>query len=78
MARFTEEERVEVWDRWQAGDANRLMVVIWDGQRLRSGRLLNRGVGCVLLCGDDRYGTCLWWSARRSRAVSLRVTRCGW
>ena len=25
MARFTEEERVEVWDRWQAGDANRLI-----------------------------------------------------
>ena len=25
MARFGEEERVEVWDRWQAGDANRLI-----------------------------------------------------
>ena len=25
MVRFTEEERVEVWDRWQAGDANRLI-----------------------------------------------------
>ncbi len=25
MARFSEEERVEVWDRWQAGDANRLI-----------------------------------------------------
>ena len=24
-ARFIEEERVEVWDRWQAGDANRLI-----------------------------------------------------
>ena len=25
MARFSEAERVEVWDRWQAGDANRLI-----------------------------------------------------
>ncbi len=25
MVRFSEEERVEVWDRWQAGDANRLI-----------------------------------------------------
>ena len=25
MARFTEEERVEVWDRWQAGDTNRVI-----------------------------------------------------
>ncbi len=25
MVRFTEMERVEVWDRWQAGDANRLI-----------------------------------------------------
>ena len=25
MARFSEMERVEVWDRWEAGDANRLI-----------------------------------------------------
>jgi len=25
VARFTEEERVEVWDRWQAGDTNRVI-----------------------------------------------------
>ncbi len=25
MVRFTEEERIEVWDRWQAGEANRLI-----------------------------------------------------
>ncbi len=25
MVRFSEEERLEVWDRWQAGDANRLI-----------------------------------------------------
>lgn len=25
MVRFTEAERVEVWDRWQAGDAYRLI-----------------------------------------------------
>jgi len=25
VVRFTEEERVVVWDRWQAGDANRLI-----------------------------------------------------
>ncbi len=25
MVRFSEEERFEVWDRWQEGDANRLI-----------------------------------------------------
>ncbi|MCZ6662108.1 MAG: helix-turn-helix domain-containing protein, partial [Actinobacteria bacterium] len=25
MARFSESEVIEVWDRWQAGDANRLI-----------------------------------------------------
>ena len=25
MRRFTEAERVEVWDRWQAGESNRLI-----------------------------------------------------
>ena len=25
VRRFTEEERVEVWDRWQAGDGYRLI-----------------------------------------------------
>ena len=28
VARFSEEERVEVWDRWQAGDANRLIAYL--------------------------------------------------
>ena len=36
MARFTEMERVEVWDRWQAGDAYRLI-----------GRDLGRSAGSV-------------------------------
>ena len=36
MRRFTEEERVEVWDRWQAGDANRLI-----------GRDLGRSAGSI-------------------------------
>ncbi len=36
MARFTEAERVEVWDRWQAGDANRLI-----------GRDLGRSAGSI-------------------------------
>ncbi len=36
MVRFTEMERVEVWDRWQAGDANRLI-----------GRDLGRSAGSI-------------------------------
>ncbi len=36
MRRFTEEERVEVWDRWQAGVANRLI-----------GRDLGRSAGSI-------------------------------
>ena len=36
MRRFTEAERVEVWDRWQAGDANRLI-----------GRDLGRSAGSI-------------------------------
>ncbi len=36
MARFTEVERVEVWDRWQAGVANRLI-----------GRDLGRSAGSI-------------------------------
>ena len=36
MPRFTEDERVEVWDRWQAGDANRLI-----------GRDLGRSAGSI-------------------------------
>ena len=36
MPRFTEEERVEVWDRWQAGDGDRLI-----------GRDLGRSAGSI-------------------------------
>ncbi len=36
MVRFSEAERVEVWDRWQAGDANRLI-----------GRDLGRSAGSI-------------------------------
>ncbi len=36
VARFTEVEMVEVWDRWQAGDANRLI-----------GRDLGRSAGSI-------------------------------
>ncbi len=36
MVRFTEAEVVEVWDRWQAGDANRLI-----------GRDLGRSAGSI-------------------------------
>jgi len=36
VARFSEAERVEVWDRWQAGDANRLI-----------GRDLGRSAGSI-------------------------------
>ncbi len=61
MARFTEEERVEVWDRWQAGDANRLIgrdlgrsaasirafVESWGGVRPRVRRRSSRHLSLV-------------------------------
>jgi len=61
VARFTEEERVEVWDRWQAGDANRLIgrdlgrsaasirafVESWGGVRPRVRRRSSRHLSLV-------------------------------
>ncbi len=61
MARFSEEERVEVWDRWQAGDANRLIgrdlgrsaasirafVESWGGVRPRVRRRSSRHLSLV-------------------------------
>ena len=59
MVRFTEEERVEVWDRWQAGDANRLI----DRDLGRSAASIRAFVeswgGSVLRLGDVQNGTCL-------------------
>lgn len=73
VARFTEEERVEVWDRWQAGDANRLIgrdlgrsaasirafVESWGGvrPRARSRSLRPRG-GAAALRGGAVPGRC--------------------
>ena len=61
MPRFTEAEMVEVWDRWQAGDANRLIgrdldrsaasirafVESWGGVRPRLRRRLSRHLSLV-------------------------------
>jgi len=61
VARFTEEERVEVWDRWQAGDANRLIgrdlgrsaasirarICSWGGVRPRVRRRSSRHLSLV-------------------------------
>ena len=77
MVRFTEEERVVVWDRWQAGDANRLIGRDWDGRLGRSGRLSNRLVGSVPTREDGRLGTCRSMSGRRFLGVMLGVSRCG-
>ena len=78
MARFSEEERVEVWDRWQAGDANRLIgrdlgrsaasirafVESWGGVRPRVRRRSLRHLSLV--------------EREEILGVSLRVTRWGW
>jgi len=63
VARFTEEERVEVWDRWQAGEANRLIGRDL-GRSAASIRAFVESWGGVrpFPCGDDRYGTCLCWT----------------
>jgi hypothetical protein len=58
VPRFTEAEMVEVWDRWQARDGYRLIGLIWDGQRRRSERLSNRGVGSVPNRGDGHCDIC--------------------
>ena len=78
MVRFTEAEVVEVWDRWQAGDANRLIgrdlgrsaasirafVESWGGVRPRVRRRAERHLSLI--------------EGRRSLVVLLGVTRCGW
>ena len=47
MCRFTEEERVEVWDRWQAGDGYRLI-----------GRDLGRSAGSIRAFVESWGGVC--------------------
>ncbi len=58
MRLFTEVERVEVWERRQAGEGNRSI-----GRRLgrsagRSERLLNPRVGCVHRFGNGHEVNC--------------------
>ena len=79
MRRFTEAERVEVWDRWQAGDANRLI-----------GRDLGRSAGSIRAFVESwgevrprariRSPRHLSLTEREeiSRGVWRRVSRCGW
>ncbi len=60
MARFTEAERVEVWDRWQAGDANRLI-----------GRDLGRSAGSIRAFVESWGGVRPRVRRRSSRHLSL-------
>ncbi len=60
MARFTEAERVEVWDRWQAGDANRLI-----------GRDLGRSAGSIRAFVESWGGVRPRVRHRSSRHLSL-------
>ena len=46
MPRFSEAERVVVWDRWRAGDGYRLI-----------GRDLGRSAGSVRVCGIVGWGS---------------------
>ena len=77
MAVFTESERVEVWDRRQAGESNRSIGRRLGGRQGRSGRSWKLRVGCGLQFGDGRCASCRWWSGRRCRVVSLLANRCG-
>jgi len=60
VARFTEAERVEVWDRWQAGDANRLI-----------GRDLGRSAGSIRAFVESWGGVRPRVRRRSSRHLSL-------
>ena len=60
VARFTEGERVEVWDRWQAGDANRLI-----------GRDLGRSAASIRAFVESRGGVRPPVRRRSSRHLSL-------
>ena len=60
MARFSEEERVEVWDRWQAGDANRLI-----------GRDLGRSAASIRAFVESWGGVRPPVRSRSSRHLSL-------
>jgi predicted RNA-binding protein YlqC (UPF0109 family) len=67
VVRFSDAEVIEVWDRWQAGDANRLIgrdlgrsagsirafVESWGGVRPASRRRSERHLFC---CFDDQQG----------------------
>ena len=60
MVRFTEEERVVVWDRWQAGDANRLI-----------GRDLGRSAGSIRAFDESSGGVRPDPRRRSSRHLSF-------
>jgi len=60
VARFTEAERVEVWDRWQAGDAYRLI-----------GRDLGRSAGSIRAFVESWGGVRPRVRRRSSRHLSL-------
>ncbi len=75
MAVFTESERVEVWDRRQGGESNRSIDCDSGVRRRRFGRSRKLRVGCGRRFGTGRFGTCLWWSGRRSRVASLLASR---
>ncbi len=60
MARFTEAERVEVWDRWQAGDAYRLI-----------GRDLGRSAGSMRAFVESWGGVRPRVRCRSSRHLSV-------
>jgi len=60
VVRFSEAERVEVWDRWQAGDANRLI-----------GRDLGRSAGSIRAFVESWGGVRPRVRHRSSRHLSL-------
>ncbi len=85
MARFSEAERVEVWDRWQAGVANRLIgrdlgrsagsirafVESWGGVRPRVRRRAERHLSLI-----EREEICRGVAAGGSlRSIGARIGR---
>ena len=74
MRLFTEAERVEVWDRRQAGEGNRSIGRRLGRSGVRSERLWNRRVEFGLPSGERHLDTCLLMSGRRFLVVWPRVS----
>ena len=76
MVRFSEAERIEVWDRWQAGDANRLIGRDL-GRSAASIRAFVESWGGVRPETDETLtpASVHWSNVRRFLVVWLRVTR---